>query len=94
MGERAESIYTPTRGCAAIGFETSTPSNTGVDLAKPQSMELCSSAQCRASNDNSEGTMKDLAIELDNRPGALAEMGEALGRAGVSVEGRWINIAP
>jgi hypothetical protein len=31
--------------------------------------------------------MKDLAILLDNRPGALAEMGEALGRAGVSVEG-------
>ncbi|MFW6080132.1 MAG: amino acid-binding ACT domain-containing protein [Gemmatimonadota bacterium] len=31
--------------------------------------------------------MMDLAIELDDRPGALAEMGEALGRAGVSVEG-------
>jgi hypothetical protein len=31
--------------------------------------------------------MKDLAIALDNRPGALAEMGEALGNAGVSVEG-------
>ncbi len=31
--------------------------------------------------------MKDLAIALEHRPGALAEMGEALGRAGVSVEG-------
>jgi len=31
--------------------------------------------------------MKDLTIELENRPGALAEMGEALGHAGVSVEG-------
>jgi len=31
--------------------------------------------------------VKDLTIELENRPGALAEMGEALGRAGVSVEG-------
>ena len=31
--------------------------------------------------------MKDLAVVLENRPGALAEMGEALGRAGVSVEG-------
>ena len=31
--------------------------------------------------------MIDLAIELEDRPGALAEMGEALGRAGVSVEG-------
>jgi hypothetical protein len=31
--------------------------------------------------------MKDLHVELENRPGALAEMGEALGKAGVSVEG-------
>jgi len=31
--------------------------------------------------------LKDLAIRLENRPGALAEMGETLGRAGVSVEG-------
>jgi hypothetical protein len=31
--------------------------------------------------------LQDLAIQLENRPGALAEMGEALGRAGVSVEG-------
>jgi hypothetical protein len=31
--------------------------------------------------------MKDLTIALDNRPGALAAMGHALGRAGISVEG-------
>ena len=31
--------------------------------------------------------MRDVAIRLENRPGALAEMGEALGSAGVSVEG-------
>jgi hypothetical protein len=31
--------------------------------------------------------MKDVAIALENRPGALAEMGDALGRAGVSIEG-------
>ena len=31
--------------------------------------------------------MRDLTIALENRPGALAEMGEALGRAGVSIEG-------
>jgi hypothetical protein len=31
--------------------------------------------------------MKDVEITLDDRPGALADMGEALGRAGVSVEG-------
>lgn len=31
--------------------------------------------------------MQDLTIELADRPGALAEMGQALGAAGVSVEG-------
>ncbi len=31
--------------------------------------------------------MRDLTILLEDRPGALAEMGEALGRAGVSIEG-------
>jgi hypothetical protein len=31
--------------------------------------------------------MKDLAIDLDDQPGTLARMGEALGRAGVSIEG-------
>ncbi|SRR5258706_532823 len=31
--------------------------------------------------------MTDLTIALENRPGALAQMGEALGRAGVSIEG-------
>ncbi len=34
-----------------------------------------------------EHLMRDLAIRLENRPGALAEMGEALGSAGVSIEG-------
>ncbi len=29
----------------------------------------------------------DLAIELDDRPDALAAMGEALGQAGISIEG-------
>jgi hypothetical protein len=32
-------------------------------------------------------TVKDLTIVLENQPGALAAMGDALGRAGVSVEG-------
>ncbi len=31
--------------------------------------------------------MWDLAIALDDKPGSLADMGEALGRAGMSVEG-------
>jgi hypothetical protein len=31
--------------------------------------------------------VRDLAVRLEDRPGALAELGEALGRAGVSIEG-------
>jgi len=31
--------------------------------------------------------MKDIAVYLPNKPGALAEMGETLGAAGVSLEG-------
>lgn len=31
--------------------------------------------------------MQDVAIMLENHPGALADMGAALGRAGVSIEG-------
>jgi hypothetical protein len=31
--------------------------------------------------------MRDLSLRLENRPGALARMGEALGNAGVNVEG-------
>jgi hypothetical protein len=31
--------------------------------------------------------VKNLTIALENRPGALAEMGEALGRGGISIEG-------
>lgn len=31
--------------------------------------------------------MFDLTIRLENRPGALADMGETLGAAGISVEG-------
>ena len=31
--------------------------------------------------------LQDLEIQLENRAGALAEMGEALARAGVSIEG-------
>ena len=36
---------------------------------------------------------EDLAIELDHHPGALAAMGEALGRAGVSIEGGGVFLA-
>jgi hypothetical protein len=32
-------------------------------------------------------TMTDLSIRLANRPGALAELGEALGHAQISIEG-------
>jgi hypothetical protein len=38
--------------------------------------------------------MQDVTIELEDRKGALAEMGEALGRAGVSIEGGGAWIVP
>jgi hypothetical protein len=41
----------------------------------------------RVNIDSKGETVKDLAITLENRPGALAEMGDALGRAGISIEG-------
>ena len=31
--------------------------------------------------------MKDLSITLEDRPGALAALGEALGKAGINIEG-------
>lgn len=36
--------------------------------------------------------MQDVSIRLQNKPGALAQMGDCLGRAGVSIEGggAWI----
>src|SRR5688572_8433011 len=37
--------------------------------------------------------MKDLSILLEDRPGALAELGEALGGAGVSIEGGGVFVA-
>ncbi len=38
--------------------------------------------------------MRDLANHLEDHPGALAEMGEALGSAGVSVFNDSIRINP
>ncbi|HOX71196.1 MAG: hypothetical protein WAS23_03900 [Dokdonella sp.] len=37
--------------------------------------------------------MQDVTIHLENRPGALAEMGAALGDAGISIEGggAWLD---
>lgn len=37
--------------------------------------------------------MKDLTIILKDEPGALAEMGEVLGRAGVSLEGGGVFVS-
>jgi hypothetical protein len=34
-----------------------------------------------------ERAMKDLTVTLDNRPGRLADLGDATGRAGVNIEG-------
>jgi len=41
----------------------------------------------RLTDPGAKAVMVDLTIALKNRPGALADMGEALGRAGVSIEG-------
>lgn len=38
-------------------------------------------------------TLHDVSIELADRPGALAAMGEVLGRAGVSIEGGGVFVA-
>jgi hypothetical protein len=31
--------------------------------------------------------MKDLTVKLENRPGTLADLGEAMGKAGINIEG-------
>jgi len=31
--------------------------------------------------------MRDLTVSLENRPGTLADLGEALGKAGINIEG-------
>jgi hypothetical protein len=43
--------------------------------------------QAKIATESGEASVKDLTIALPNHPGALAEMGEALCRAGVSIEG-------
>lgn len=37
--------------------------------------------------------MRDLEIHLENRPGALADMGEALAKAGINIEGGGVWVA-
>jgi hypothetical protein len=34
-----------------------------------------------------EVPMKDLTVSLEDRPGTLADLGEALGKAGINIEG-------
>jgi hypothetical protein len=38
-------------------------------------------------NEDKEENMKDLKVVLENRPGTLADLGEALGKAGINIEG-------
>jgi hypothetical protein len=45
------------------------------------------------SNECRRGPLLDLTIILENRPGALADMGDALGQAGVSIEGGGVWVA-
>jgi hypothetical protein len=46
--------------------------------------------------ENEPSPLQDVEILLENRPGALAELGETLGRAGVSIEGggAWVVTGP
>jgi hypothetical protein len=37
--------------------------------------------------DHKEAKMQDLTVNLENRPGTLAALGEALGGAGINIEG-------
>ena len=49
--------------------------------------EMSSSNRCQLSGKQKKEAMKDIAIHLPNKPGTLADMGETLGAAGVSLEG-------
>jgi hypothetical protein len=57
-----------------------------IEILKVQRMVVFTSNYPKTSR-CARRNMKDLTIELDNQPGSLAQMGEVLGHAGVSVEG-------
>jgi len=46
--------------------------------------------------ENTPARLQDVEVQLENRPGALADMGAALGRAGISIEGggAWVVTGP
>jgi hypothetical protein len=48
---------------------------------------ILSKQKLKSSLNKKSKLMKDIAIHLQDQPGALAEMGETLGAAGVSLEG-------
>jgi hypothetical protein len=56
-------------------------------MNNPETYALKPIGVVRSSLEGEPSKMKDLTILLDNCPGAIAEMGEVLGRAGVSIEG-------
>jgi len=64
-----------------------TPRHGARALLHRQLVQHAGAARGNHPNSEREQRMNDLAIALPDRPGALAEMGEALGRAGVSIEG-------
>ena len=64
-----------------------TPPTEGRFKPAGRSRSLTSIPPTGAASTHEGNVMKDLTIELENRPGALAAMGEVLGRAGVSIEG-------
>jgi len=68
-----------TRALKLVPHRVSLVNGKSFDLNLPEGFAISVAAEAKL--------MKDLTIALENRPGALAEMGDALGRAGVSIEG-------
>ncbi len=84
----AEALMVFTRVFPSLTFFLFTlASASGMNADRVSGCEGDREAHCTVKLEKEKTNMKDLAILLENRPGALAEIGEALGRAGVSIEG-------
>src|SRR5205814_1703393 len=69
------------------------PGDHGEDARRSVAVDRSATAPRRAGTPRQgrpwEGRagMKDLTVQLEDRPGTLAELGEALGNAGINIEG-------
>jgi hypothetical protein len=59
----------------------------GDDAVEPLTPARARTIACSVHAGRRERAMKDLTVTLENRPGRLADLGEATGRAGVNIEG-------